>query len=170
MLANGPASVQVGGAVHGQAGHAVQEVGQCEVDDEDGGVLEGGDVEPEHLVVLRPGDSTEGEKVAGRSHNGDDDTARIVMRDSHSLVVLRHPRHCGDAPGEGVVRLLQAAGVHCIFLVGRSRQHYREIYQVRVIRHYWKTNRAITDRKLMKRGNNTIHNTTLTGLLNCTFL
>ena len=110
-------------AVHGQAGHAVQEVGQCEVDDEDGGVLEGGDVEPEHLVVLRPGDSTESEKVAGRSHNGDDDTARIVMRDSHSLVVLRHPRHCGDAPGEGVVRLLQAAGVHCIFLVGRSRQH-----------------------------------------------
>ena len=71
----GPAPVEVGGAVHGQAGHAVQEVSEGQVDDEDGGVLQGGPVEAEYLVGLSPGDGSQGEEVASSSNDGDDNTA-----------------------------------------------------------------------------------------------
>ena len=67
--------MEVGGAVHGQAGHAVQEVSEGEVDYEDGGVLQGGDVEAQYLVSLSPGDSPEGEEVASSSNDCDDNTA-----------------------------------------------------------------------------------------------
>ena len=52
--------MEVGGAVHGQAGHAVQEVSEGQVDDEDGRVLQGGDVEAEYLVALSPGNGSQG--------------------------------------------------------------------------------------------------------------
>ena len=71
----GPAPVEVGGAVHGQAGDAVQEVSEGEVDDEDGGVLERGDVEPQYPVGLSPGNGSQGEEVASSSNDGDDNTA-----------------------------------------------------------------------------------------------
>ena len=71
--------VDVGGAVHGQAGHAVQEVSEGEVDYEDGGVLQRGDVEAEYLVSLGPGDGSQGEEVARCSNDGDDNTAGMTI-------------------------------------------------------------------------------------------
>ena len=72
--------MEVGGAVHGQAGHAVQEVSEGEVDYEDGGVLQGGDVEAEYLVGLSPGNGSQGEEVTSSSNDGDDNAAGIELQ------------------------------------------------------------------------------------------
>ena len=70
--------MKVGGAVHRQAGHAVEEVSEGQVDYEDGGVLQRGDVEAEYLVCLGPGNGSQGQEVPGRSSDGDDNTAGIT--------------------------------------------------------------------------------------------
>ena len=71
--------VKVGGAVHRQAGHAVEEVSEGQVDYEDGGVLQRGDVEPQYFIGLSPGDGYHGQEVPSRSNDGDDNTAGMTM-------------------------------------------------------------------------------------------
>ena len=89
--------MEVGGAVHGQAGDAVQEVSEGEVDYEDGGVLERSSMEAECLVCLSPGDCQESEEVARSSNDSDNDA--------------EDPGHGGQQDREGVMRLGTGAAV-----------------------------------------------------------
>ena len=89
--------MKVGGAVHRQAGHAVEEVSEGQVDYEDGGVLQRGSVEAQYLVGLSPGNGEESEEVPGSSYDCHDDA--------------ENPRHGGQHRGERVVGLRAVATV-----------------------------------------------------------
>ena len=82
--------MEVGGAVHGQAGHAVQEVSEGQVDDEDGRVLQRGDVEAEYLIALSPGNGSQGKEVTSRSNDGDDNAAGIELQCNNGSQVWCH--------------------------------------------------------------------------------
>ena len=99
----GPAPVEVGGAVHGQARHAVQEVSEGEVDDEDGGVLERSSVEAEYLVGLSPGDGEESQEVTTSSDSGHYDAPEDDSEEGGDwLEDSQDPGEGGEADTEGV--------------------------------------------------------------------
>ncbi len=60
-------------AIHGQAGDAVEEVCEGQVDNEDRGVLERSSVKAEDPVGLGPGDGQQGQQVTkGPNHRHND--------------------------------------------------------------------------------------------------
>ena len=61
-------------AVHGQAGDAVEEVCEGQVDNEDCRVFERSSVEAKDPVRLRPGDGQEGQEVTQGAYHRHDDT------------------------------------------------------------------------------------------------
>ena len=103
VVSVGPATVEVGEAVHGQAGHAVQEVCEGQVDVEDVGVLQRSPVESEYLVGLSPWDGQESQEVTSSSNDCHQDT--------------EDPGYGGQHSREGVVGLgagaTVTAGRHC---------------------------------------------------------
>ena len=61
--------------VHGETGYTVEEVSECQIDDEDGRVLERFPFEAENLICLSPGYGEKSQEIACSPNTGHQNTS-----------------------------------------------------------------------------------------------